>query len=460
MSNKGEPPGQQGAAPMQNLLLYVPPHHASSSQSPSSSRQPPAGLGEHQLAQEPNPGQIRSIPPRLVSADTLQTLTVVTDKKPKEECGDKGVQHVQYQTQLPNGMALSKDTIHLVGDNASIPPQYICKSIGDMNVQKNCLPNMMNNTFSIGIHNLQPGQRLVQQNEMFHCGPKLNDKMGNGSFVQTNYAEMGQESVGGNVMTLSRSESVRSETGESCSSLSSADSQSDCTGNILILPSQMHPALHGQQILGQNQIVLNPNPTVLNQNHPTSNIVITGGSNAIMPGQLDNVGNANQNYQLLDHNLAQQSIVNQSISIVNHQIISNRGGNVEGQQEGVQDRCSDNVPADGMIRQGLPVGVEGGEIVIMNNMPHQLVRTPNGIVLGVMPSAKQSAVNSGVSVGVGVVNGVQNVTNVVQHQQLQQHQQQMQSQQSQIQIQQDPSFIMVPQGWNRIVNGGSVVYLR
>lgn len=475
MSNKGEPPGQRGAAPMQNLLLYVPPHHAAtSSQSPSSIQQSQGNLGEHQHAQESNPAQIRSVPPRLVSSDTLQALTVVTDKKSKEECGDKTVQHIQYQTQLSNGIALPKDAIHLpnvisVGDNASIPPQYICKSIGDMNAQKNCIPNLMNNTFAIGIHNLQPGQRLVQQNEMFHCAPKLGDKTGNGNFGQANvcgnnYAEMNQESVGGNAMTLSRSESVRSETGESCSSLSSADSQSDCTGNILILPSQMHPALHGQQLLGQNQIVLNPNPTVLNQNHPSSNIVITGGSNAILPGQMDgSVGNTNQNYQLLDHNLAQQSIVNQSISIVNHQIISNRGGNAEGQQEGVQDRGSDGVPPDGIIRQGLPVGVEG-EIVIMNNMPHQLVRTPNGIVLGVMPSAKQSAVSSGVSVGVGVVNGVQNVTNVVQHQhqqqQLQQHQQQLQSPQSQLQTQQDSSFIVVPQGWNRIVNGSGVVYLR
>lgn len=465
MSNKGEPPGQQGGPSLQNLLLYVPPHHSQSSAQPPTSSQS-SSISDHHM-RELNSAQIRSIPPRLLPIDGLQTL--ITDKKSiKEECSDKSLQHVQYQNQIQNGISLPKDAIHLtVNENPqSIPPQYICKALGEMNAQKNCVPNMINNTFSIGIQNLQAGQRLVQ-NEIFHCTPKMNDKLGNGNFASANvcgnsYLEMNHEtsSVGGNVVTLSRSESVRSETGESCSSMSSGDSQSDCSGNILVLPSQLHSAIHGQQILGQNQIVLNLNSGMLNHNHSQSNIVIAGNSNTILSGQIDN--NPNQNYQLLEHNMAQQSIVNQSISIVNHQIKTNRGGGSSGNGEGqhdLQERSSDSVPPDGMMRQGIPVGMEG-EVVLVNNMPHQLVRTPSGIMLGVMPGAKQSAVGSSVSVGVGVVNGVQNVTNVVQTQQQQQHSQPQMQVQIQSQPQQDSLIVTVPLGWNRIVNGSSVVYLR
>lgn len=99
------------------------------------------------------------------------------------------------------------------------------------------------------------------------------------------------------------------------------------------------------------------------------------------------------NYQFLEQSVTHQSIVNQSISILNQQVGVNRGVSGEGD--------SGNAP--------------------------QLVRTADGVVLAVLPSAQH-------------VNEPELGSRTVQSDCLQ--------------------TIVVPLGWRRIISGTSVLYVR
>lgn len=341
---------------------------------------------------------------------------------------------------------------------------YACKPAGDSSNPNNCIPGTMNNTV-VGIPNMQDGQRIMQR-EMFESMTKINDKSDGSRMMSAcgnNYVELSQEQVqgNGNIVTLARSESVRSEAGESCSSLSSGDSQNDCPSNILIMPGQVPTNVHGQHINNHNQIVLNQN--AMNQLRSTGNIVITNNQNGMLPTQMENGQNGQNgisNFQIMNSHMAQHSMTNHNTSMMSQHMMSS--------QRSVNTSIMDNQNAPSERREGLTdhgrqsfecnsMGVEGmgvGEMVIVNNMPHQLVRTPAGIMLSMLPAGKQSAVGSSVSVGVGVVNSVASAggNNAVQSF--------VPTDGRQVTVQSQPEVIVIPFGWNRIVDGNSVYYIR
>lgn len=347
---------------------------------------------------------------------------------------------------------------------------YACKPSGDTTNPNNGIPGMMNNTV-VGIPNMQDGQRIMQR-EMFESMAKINEKSDGSSMMSAcgnNYVELSQEQVqgNGNIVTLARSESVRSEAGESCSSLSSGDSQNDCPSNILIMPGQIPPNVHGQHINNHNQIVLNQN--AMNQLRSTGNIVITNNQNGMLPSQMENGPNGQNgisNFQIMNSHMAQHSMTNHNMSMMSQHMMSsqrNVNTNVMDNQNGPSERregltehgkhsfeCN-SVGVEGMMRQGMGMGMEG-EMVIVNNMPHQLVRTPAGIMLSMLPAGKQSVVGS--SVSVGVVNSVASAggNNAVQSF--------VPSDGRQVTVPSQPQVIVIPFGWNRIVDGYNVYYIR
>lgn len=252
-------------------------------------------------------------------------------------------------------------------------------------------------------------------------------------------------------------------------SLNPTDGRNDSSGGMLV-PG--HLPIPAHQLVSQNRVIINQSQVTINQNQNTTEVSIARPQEMApvdhVEDGMQNIRN-NVNYQLLEHNISHQSILNQSISILNQQVIANRisaqvpVAHSVTEYNGNLSMEPPEVHLEGHEAVGGGTRAAEGEIVVVNNVPHQFVRTPDGLVLAMLPQAPVASLQSDGSNGselfsVNVQNAGDGVQKVVSGQCTDSNVEMSVPRTVQPQICSSQT-IMVPYGWRRIVNGSSVLYI-